>query len=232
MAGIRSRGRGGLFRAIWRTSRRSCSAPWRSFIIVKLSGTSGVFVIGDETSVHTPPPNPSRSDEFTAFMHAYQDMVFSTAARLLGNDAQAEDIAQEVFIKAYERFEELRSSPTAGGWLKTVATNMTLNHLSRYRARWRFFSELPRDEEHDDPPELTYPTPDTAVMGIEAEERRAVVENALRRLPEHQRVPLVLYHFEDMPYQDIAKRLRVSLGKVKTDIRRGRMALADSLRQT
>jgi RNA polymerase sigma-70 factor (ECF subfamily) len=159
-------------------------------------------------------------------------MVFSTAARLLGNDAHAEDIAQEVFIKAYERFEELRCSPTAGGWLKTVATNMTLNHLSRYRARWRFFSELERDEEHDDPPELTFPAPDTAAMEIGAEERRAMIENALRRLPEHQRVPLVLYHFEDMAYQQIAERLRISLGKVKTDIRRGRMALADSLRRT
>ena len=165
-------------------------------------------------------------------MHAYQDMVFSTAARLIGNDAQAEDIAQEVFIKAYERFEQLRGSPTVGGWLKTVATNLTLNHLSRYRTRWRFFSELPHDEENDDPLEHTFPAPDTAAMEIDAEERRAVVENALQQLPEHQRVPLVLYHFEDMAYQEIAERLRVSLGKVKTDIRRGRMALAKSLRRT
>ena len=165
-------------------------------------------------------------------MRAYQDTVFSTAARLLGNDAQAEDIAQEVFIKAYERFDELRNSPTAGGWLKTVATNMTLNHLSRYRARWRFFSELPHDEEHDDPPELTFESPDTAAVEIDAEGRRVLVENALRELPEHQRVPLVLYHFEDMAYDEIAKRLRISLGKVKTDIRRGRMALAAHLPRT
>jgi len=164
-------------------------------------------------------------------MRAYQDTVFSTAARLLGNDAQAEDIAQEVFIKAYERFDELRHSPTAGGWLKTVATNMTLNHLSRYRARWRFFSELPHDED-DDPPELTFESPDTAAVEIDAEGRRVRVENALRQLPEHQRVPLVLYHFEDMAYEEIAKRLRISLGKVKTDIRRGRMALAAHLPRT
>ena len=48
-------------------------------------------------------------------MRAYQDMVFSTAARLAGNDTQAEDIAQEVFIRAYEHFSDLRSSVTAGG---------------------------------------------------------------------------------------------------------------------
>ena len=52
------------------------------------------------------------------FMRAYQDMVFSTAARLTGNDAQAEDIAQDVFLRAYEHFPHLRSSPTAGGWFR------------------------------------------------------------------------------------------------------------------
>jgi len=66
-------------------------------------------------------------------MRDYQNMVFSTAMRLVANQAEAEDIAQEVFLKAYERFDDLRESPTAGGWLKTVATNMSLNHLARYR---------------------------------------------------------------------------------------------------
>ena len=77
-------------------------------------------------------------------MRAYQDMVFSTAARLVGSDAEALDISQEVFIKAYENFEQLRSSPAAGGWLKTVTTNLALNHLTRYRNRWRLFSEMKR----------------------------------------------------------------------------------------
>ena len=52
------------------------------------------------------------------------------------------------------------------------------------------------------------------------------MERALEQLPEHQRVPLVLYHFEDLPYEDIARRLGVSLSKVKTDIMRAREALA------
>ena len=75
-------------------------------------------------------------------MRAYQDMVYSTASRLTGNEAQAEDISQEVFVRAYEHFSDLRGSATAGGWLKTVATNLALNHLNRYRRRWRFFSEM------------------------------------------------------------------------------------------
>ena len=80
--------------------------------------------------------------QFEVFMRNHQDMVFATAVRLLGNRADAEDIAQAVFLKACERFAEIGSSPTAGGWLRTVATNLCLNHLARYRRRWRFFSEM------------------------------------------------------------------------------------------
>ena len=162
-------------------------------------------------------------------MRAYQDMVFSTAARLTGNDAQAEDISQEVFLKAFEHFDTIKGSPTAGGWLKTVATNLSLNHLSRYRKRWRFFSEFRRDDDGGDEPGIEFAAPETFFAGVDADERRAYVERALNRLPEHQRVPLVLYHFEDMPYDQIAKKLGVSLAKVKTDILRARAALAKIL---
>ena len=129
-------------------------------------------------------------------MRAYQDMVFSTSLRLTGNASQAEDISQDVFLKAYEHFDRLCASPTAGGWLKTVATHLTLNHLTRHRMRWRLFSEVfAEDEQEED-------------LGAAAAA------------------------FEDMPYQDIASRLGHSLAKVKTDILRGRLALAGLLRQS
>jgi len=195
---------------------------------------AGVLGINEVTAVSNSPPDIA-TDEFVRFMQAYQDMVFSTAARLTGNDAQAEDIAQEVFLKAYEHFDQLRSSVTAGGWLKTVATNLTLNHLSRYRRRWRFFSEL-GSEESDDEPEFDFADlqalPDASLEDIHASQRQLAIQNALNRLPEQQRVPLVLYHFEEMPYEQIAQQLRVSLAKVKTDIRRARIALAKLLTQS
>jgi RNA polymerase sigma-70 factor (ECF subfamily) len=162
-------------------------------------------------------------------MRAYQDMVFSTTARLAGNDALAEDIAQEVFLKAFENFDHLRTSITAGGWLKTVATRLTLNHLSRYRKRWQFFSEMRRDDEGDDAPEAEFAAPETMLADIDDEKRRALVEQILQRLPDHQRLPLLLYHFDEMPYEEIAQTLHVSLAKVKVDILRGRRALAKAL---
>ena len=187
--------------------------------------------MNDEPPVQTQTPGVINPTDFTTFMRNYQDMVFSTAVRLVNNEAQAEDISQEVFLKAYERYEMLQSSPTAGGWLKTVATNLSLNHLSRYRNRWRFFSEFRRDDAGADSeqPDVEFAAPDTFFSGVDAGERRAWVEQALEQLPDHQRVPLVLYHFEDLPYEDIARRLHVSLAKVKTDILRARAALAQIL---
>lgn len=173
------------------------------------------------------------SEKFVPFMHAYQDMVYSTVVRLLGRDAQAEDIAQEVFLKAYENFGMLQESATAGGWLKTVATNLSLNHLSRYRKRWRFFSEMRREDDGDeataDELAIDVTVPDTIFDELAASERTTIVEQALAELPEQQRIALVLYHFEEIPYADIARRLNVSLSKVKIDIMRGRIALAKAL---
>ena len=164
-------------------------------------------------------------------MRAYQDMVFSTAARLAGNDRQAEDIAQEVFLRAYEHFAHLCTSPTAGGWLKTVTTNLTLNHLSRYRRRWRLFSELGPAAADEDSPELGE-QPDTLLADLGAEQRRVLIDGALRKLPEHQRLALVLYHFEDLSYEEIAVKLGASLAKIKTDIRRARAALLPVLQSS
>ena len=166
--------------------------------------------------------------DFTTFMRNYQDMVYTTAVRLLGNETQAEDISQEVFLKAFEHWDNLRGSVTVGGWLKTVTTNLSINHLQRYRKRWRFFSEITRHGDEGDSEEqpVEFASPDNFLDTIQQTDRRAWVERALEKLPEHQRVPLVLYHFEEVPYEEIAQRLGVSLSKVKTDIMRGREALA------
>jgi RNA polymerase sigma-70 factor, ECF subfamily len=188
----------------------------------------GVLSTNDETAVHHEPAGLTAPNDFTAFMRRYQDMVYTTAARLLGNETQAEDIAQEVFLKAYERWDDLSTSPAVGGWLKTVATNLSINHLQRYRKRWRFFSELTRrddDEGGEDQPAVEFAAPDQFFTGIDQADRRAWVERALDQLPEHQRVPLVLYHYDNLAYEEIAAKLRVSLAKVKTDILRGRAAL-------
>src|SRR5262245_31506572 len=126
------------------------------------------------------------ADEFEAFVRRYEDMVFATAVRLLGNHAEAEDVAQTVFLKAFERFDGLRISPSAGGWLKTVTTNLCLNHLSRYRRRWRLFSEIDTDDSAPTADAIVSLT-SSVVDDLERADEATRLEQALRGLPDHQR---------------------------------------------
>jgi len=171
------------------------------------------------------------SAEFEAFMRSYQDMVFTSAIRLLGNHAEAQDIAQEVFLKAYDRFAQLKQSPTVGGWLKTVTRNLCLNHLTRYRKRWRVFSDMGREDSEQDSPsyEEQLAAPDHRDSDERTANQREILQNALDSLPPDQRIALALYHFEEMPYQEIADQVKHSLSKVKTDIARGRETLRKRL---
>jgi RNA polymerase sigma-70 factor, ECF subfamily len=167
---------------------------------------------------------------FEAFVREYQDMVFATAVRLCGNATEAEDVAQTAFVRAFEHFDQIADDPSVAGWLKTVTTNLCLNHLTRYRARWKLFSELDRVAPGGGVmpfvDSLVAPTPSGSQGHLD---RCRGLERALRALPPHQRVPLVLFHFDEMSYQAIADRLGVSLTKIKTDIHRGREALKAAL---
>ncbi len=189
--------------------------------------------MNDDIPVQTSSSGLTDPVAFTLFMRNYQDMVFTTAVRLTGDAPTAEDIAQEVFMKAHAHFGMLQASPAAGGWLKTVTTNLALNHLTRYRNRWRLFSELRRADSDggDSPPEAEFAAPEELFSGLDAAERRECVGRALAQLPTAQRVPLVLYHFEELSCDEIAGQLGVSLAKVKTDIYRARAALAKLLRR-
>jgi RNA polymerase sigma-70 factor, ECF subfamily len=160
---------------------------------------------------------------FEVFMRTHQDLVFSTAIRLLGRQSDAEDISQNVFLKAYENYSELEDNPKAAAWLRTVTKNLSLNQLTRYRNRWRFFSEMNNEESETDFVDLL-PAP-VEESTLEKDERLQQLEKAMQKLPESQRVPLVLYHFEEMSYEGIAEVLQISLSKVKTDIHRARGAL-------
>src|SRR5207245_11321026 len=110
------------------------------------------------------------------------------------------------------------------------AANLSLHHLSRYRARWSFFSELGRSNDDEDQPEIEFAASDELTENLESADRHQLVEQALQKLPPAQRVPLVLYHLEGMKYEEIAVKLNVSRDKVKTDIFGARAALRKKLR--
>src|SRR5436309_3049892 len=114
------------------------------------------------------------TDPFEAFVRRYQDMVFATALRLLRSPVEAEDVAQTVFLRAFQRFDQIGASPAAAGWLKAVTRNACLNHLSRYRSRWRFFSEMGREGDSSSrmTDELGFVAAGSPAAGVELQDQR------------------------------------------------------------
>ncbi len=161
-------------------------------------------------------------EQFEQFVRRYQNMVYTTAMRLVANNADAQDIAQEVFIKTYQRFPDFNGITYIEAWLRRVTINLSLNHLTRYRNRWGFFSELSTQA---DDHEFAFDYPDQNSKTVEEIEKYKIIEELVNKLPPSQRIPLVLFHFEGMNYEEIAKQLGVSLSKIKTDIHRGRLEL-------
>lgn len=160
-------------------------------------------------------------------------MVFTTATRILGNETDAEDIAQEVFLRAFKHYDSISQSETAGGWLKVVTRNLCINHLNRYRSRWRTFTDqFSRRGTGKEDAVISLPEDESSALDLENIDRREIIAQALQALPSKQRVPLILYHFENMSYREIASHLKISLSKTKTDIFRGRRALKKVLLRT
>ncbi|MDA0350000.1 MAG: RNA polymerase sigma factor [Verrucomicrobia bacterium] len=170
---------------------------------------------------------------FENFVRSYQNMVYTTAVRILGNETDAQDIAQEVFLRAFKHYESISGSETAGGWLKTVTRNLCINHITRYRNRWTTFTDqFSKCGNEGDDGEIVLPEDETSNVDLDNLDRSEILSNALETLPEKQRVPLVLYHFENLSYDEISSQMKVSLSKIKTDISRGRQALKKVLSRT
>jgi RNA polymerase sigma-70 factor, ECF subfamily len=128
---------------------------------------------------------------FESFMRSYQNMVYSKAYRLLANHAEAQDIAQDVFLKAYDRYDDIGGSPRVGGWLKTVTRNLGLNHLTRHRRRWRLFSDFKREGDDESDYEASLEDEQASIAGTDdSNDQRLLLEEAMEALPSDQRIAI------------------------------------------
>jgi RNA polymerase sigma-70 factor, ECF subfamily len=146
--------------------------------------------------------------EFDDFYGATARRVVRHAYALIGNVADAQDVAQEAFARAWQRWDTVRACDSPEAWVRRVATNLATSRHRRDRtARAAAHQLLARDI-----PEIS---PDTVALVA-----------ALRKLPERQRIVLVLHYLADLPVGQIAAELRCPIGSVKAWLSRGRDALA------
>jgi len=173
-----------------------------------------------------------RRDEaaFNAFVIRYQDRVFRILLRMLGDRAEAEDLAQEVFISIFKAIDSFRGDSQLSTWVYRVASNHCRNRL-KYLARRRQKLMDDFDEEHLastqgalSPERLG--TPDRL---LEARQTENLLEEGLARLDDEQRELVVLREVEHLSYEEIMAITGLPEGTVKSRLHRARSSLREHL---
>lgn len=164
---------------------------------------------------------------FRTLVERHQDAVVGTVAKMLGNPADAEDIAQQVFLRVWRHAKQYRPEAKFTTYLFTIARNLVFNETRR-RSRRREVSTDEREESsHLQVAADPAGQPDAELL---RDELQRAVDAAIAALPEVQRMAVVLRRFEQMPYEEIAVVLDLSLPAVKSLLFRARATLRDSLR--
>jgi RNA polymerase sigma-70 factor (ECF subfamily) len=162
---------------------------------------------------------------FTELMRRYQERVYWTARRIVGGHDDAEDVAQETFVRAYLNLGEFRSDSQFFTWLYRIAVNLSLNHLrKRQLVQYLRQSEMLA---------RFLPAEETPVSEFEFRETEARLQAAVQTLPERQKAVFVLRFFDGMSYEEIAKILKTSVGGLKANyfhaLRKVREAMKDEI---
>ena len=157
---------------------------------------------------------------FEDLVKGYQHRVFGVALRMLGSRAEAEEIAQEVFLRAHRALADFRGEARLGTWLYGIASRLCLNRLA----------SPDRRVARGDAALLDVPaaTPDAAVE-LERAELDAALRAAIAELPDERRLVLVLRDIEGLSYEQIAEVLALDLGTVRSRLHRARMQLKEKL---
>jgi RNA polymerase sigma-70 factor (ECF subfamily) len=171
---------------------------------------------------------------FRALVERYQRGVFSLVTRLLMNRQDAEDVAQEAFVKAFTRLDTYDPGYKFSNWLFKIAHNTALDTLRKRAAEPRVVESETTDPSEPVRDQLSM-LPDTRTRAPDEEaamaELRANIDRALARMRPEYRAVVVLRHLEGRDYEDMAEILGLPLGTVKTFLFRARRELARHLEQ-
>ncbi len=160
------------------------------------------------------------SEAFTRLVETYQTAVYNLCYRMLSNDGDAEDAAQETFLRAYQsirRYDNSRSFPT---WLLSIAAHYCIDQIRKRR-----ISLLSTDDDSFYPePMDSSPGPETSMSRME---ERKEIQAILDTLPPVDRAVVVMYYWYDMSYEEIGQALNLTMSALKSRLHRARKAMAE-----
>lgn len=168
-------------------------------------------------------------DNFKLLQNKYQKIVKNLIRKMIKNEEDVNDLAQETFIKAYNSLSSFQFQYTFSSWLFRIASNNCIDFLRKKR-----FSTISLSQPLNDSDDQVFEVedkeyaPDRTML---SEERRSLLLKAIEELPDHYREIIKLRHYEEMDYNQIAEHLNIPLGTVKAHLFRARKLLLQSLKQ-
>lgn len=165
---------------------------------------------------------------YALLVDSYSERIINYLARMTGNRWEAEELAQETFVRAYFALRSYKPQYKFSTWLYKIATNLCINHLKR-RKRLVYV-----DDYQDQEGRPAWVVPDTRSYGnpalaAEQHDLQRQVQDAINQLPPIYRTVIVLRHVHDLSYQEISEVTDLPIGTVKSRLGRGRCKLTKIL---
>ena len=167
-------------------------------------------------------------EAFEEIVIHFQHRLYHVCYRMLNNAAEAEDVAQEAFLRAYVNLESYDQKRKFSTWLYRIATNLCIDRIRKKKPDYYLDATVPGTEGLDMYSQIAQQQqlPEEEVVKMEMKDR---VQYEVNRLPEKYRTIIILRYMEDLQLQEIADILEMPLGTVKTRVHRGREALRQQM---
>jgi len=167
-------------------------------------------------------------DAFEDLLIANQKNVYNLALKMTGNPADAEDISQEAFLKAFRLLESFRGESRFSVWLYRLTYNLCIDFLRKNKK----VSMISLSQKHDDDDDYEFDITDTSEQPertVVRNEMREIIDKSINELDVFHREILIMREIADMSYSEIAQTLKISEGTVKSRLSRARKSLAQIL---
>jgi len=168
--------------------------------------------------------NRGDTGAFTSLIETYQRLVFHIVTRLIRNQADREDVAQDIFVKVYRNLPKFKFESKLSTWIARIAYNTTLNYLNK--------KKVPLFEDHDSNNgniETRVASNESQYDEIEQSDLSQRIQSEIDKLPPHFKTIVTLYHLEQMSYAEIAEITDLPDGTVKSYLFRARKLLKERL---
>jgi len=166
---------------------------------------------------------------FKLLVESYKNKVINTCFGFVHNRTDAEDIAQNVFVEVYESVSKFKEDSSLSTWIYRIAVNKSLDFIrkSNRKKRWSELTRINLDQKENS--DNWFMHNDTPQISLEQKERIEILNKAINKLPENQKIAFTMHKYEDLSYKEISDILNTTISSVESLMHRAKINLQKTL---